>query len=410
MTFLLYLGQLTIISSFVAMIYCLGRHRLRGCGKRLLIAGMLSLMLLSASTAFPVYEWLTIPRLDVGQTRLPASANEGAGENETNLVFTGWRWPEFLLQVLGAAIAIRVVFFGVELVRLVRLTRRSSTISILELAACNQHLSRQLNELESDYSGGRIRFAVSNEIDKAATFGIWHQVILLPVDWGNWSPTKLAAVVTHELEHVRRFDCVFRIVTELITAIHFYHPIVRWLANQFRLEQEFAADQAVLNHLGAVEYETLLVQESLGIANYRQLLLAPSFSVNSKSILRSRIERIREHRQFPEQDGRRWYVGVLAALAFLLLVVCGIQVDASQSSQTLNVNSTSTLARVQDTAPTIKKSSIANATSNPDTQRIFDFSKMFTLNWNSRQLKDSVSEESETAMAVDKTYSFTIGD
>jgi hypothetical protein len=49
-------------------------------------------------------------------------------------------------------------------------------------------------------------------------------------------------VLAHELAHIRRGDYLAGLLARISVALHFYHPLVYWLANRLHLQQELAAD------------------------------------------------------------------------------------------------------------------------------------------------------------------------
>ena len=75
-----------------------------------------------------------------------------------------------------------------------------------------------------------------------AAAGWLRPVVLLPADWRDWDVTELRAALAHELAHVRRSDFLLGLLARLGLALHFYHPLLYWLAGRLRLQQELAAD------------------------------------------------------------------------------------------------------------------------------------------------------------------------
>src|SRR5262249_15293917 len=82
----------------------------------------------------------------------------------------------------------------------------------------------------------------SDEVTVPATAGWLRPLVLLPLDWRSWRESDLRAVLAHEVAHVSRSDYLAVVRARLGVALHFYHPLVRWLAGRLRLEQELAAD------------------------------------------------------------------------------------------------------------------------------------------------------------------------
>jgi beta-lactamase regulating signal transducer with metallopeptidase domain len=87
-----------------------------------------------------------------------------------------------------------------------------------------------------------IELRESEHLATAATVGWTKPVILLPPTWQSWSTDQQTAVLAHELAHVASGDFFACVLAQLGVALHFYHPLVHWLAARLRLEQELAAD------------------------------------------------------------------------------------------------------------------------------------------------------------------------
>ena len=86
-----------------------------------------------------------------------------------------------------------------------------------------------------------------------ATAGWLRAVVLLPADWRSWDAAERRAVLAHELAHVLRADYATALVARLALALHFYHPLARWLSARLRLQQELAADALAARLTGGAE-------------------------------------------------------------------------------------------------------------------------------------------------------------
>jgi hypothetical protein len=80
------------------------------------------------------------------------------------------------------------------------------------------------------------------ELATAATVGWRNPVLLLPRGWQAWTREQRQAVLAHELAHVARNDFLTGLLARVSLAVHFWHPLVRWLAWRFQLQRELAAD------------------------------------------------------------------------------------------------------------------------------------------------------------------------
>ncbi len=157
------------------------------------------------------------------------------------------------------------------------------------------------------------------------TLGLFRPVILLPTGRRAWSAEQRALILAHELAHVRRRDFLAGLVAELAACLCWFHPLVRWLADRLRLEQEYAADAWAASASGdSMNYVRCLARLALGLGQGRGSL-APAFWRRRPEILR-RIDMLRRnpHGQ-PARLGRgtAWAVTLLAAAACVAVAGVG---------------------------------------------------------------------------------------
>lgn len=76
--------------------------------------------------------------------------------------------------------------------------------------------------------------------------GIFRPGIFVPKGWDEMAAEKREMILAHEIAHHRRRDPLRRLCAELACAIHWYHPLVRWMAARFALQCEYACDADVL--------------------------------------------------------------------------------------------------------------------------------------------------------------------
>jgi len=96
---------------------------------------------------------------------------------------------------------------------------------------------------EAVNSAGR---ATSVRCATPISVGWWSPVLILPDGWQHWSSGHLAAVLTHEQEHLRRRDPLIQWFALLNRAILWFHPLAWWLARRLSTLAEEACDAAVL--------------------------------------------------------------------------------------------------------------------------------------------------------------------
>jgi hypothetical protein len=125
-----------------------------------------------------------------------------------------------------------------------RCRRRSLPIADASLLALADELRVAL--------GGRrpVELRESDEVGTAATVGWRCPAVLLAPDWPTWTDAERRGVLAHELSHACRHDYLTGLFARGCVALHFYHPLVRWLAGRLRLHQELAADAAAARCAG----------------------------------------------------------------------------------------------------------------------------------------------------------------
>src|SRR5207247_10805775 len=90
----------------------------------------------------------------------------------------------------------------------------------------------------------------SVDVGTAAMVGWRRPVILVADDWPAWAADELRAVLAHELAHVRRRDYPAALFASVCRTLHFYHPLVAWLAGRLRVHPELAADATAAGAVG----------------------------------------------------------------------------------------------------------------------------------------------------------------
>ncbi|MDP6445687.1 MAG: M56 family metallopeptidase [Pirellulaceae bacterium] len=91
------------------------------------------------------------------------------------------------------------------------------------------------------------RLIVSTRLASAAVIGCLRPVVLVPAAFvSGLPPAHLAAILAHELAHVRRFDFFANVLQILVETVFFYHPAIWWLCRQIRAEREHCCDDLVV--------------------------------------------------------------------------------------------------------------------------------------------------------------------
>jgi bla regulator protein blaR1 len=99
-----------------------------------------------------------------------------------------------------------------------------------------------------------IQAMTSPAFSEPGVLGIWRPVLLLPAGiTDRLTPAQLAAIVAHEVCHVRRRDNLTAAIHMGVEALFWFHPMVWWLGARLMEERERACDEEVLRRGAAPE-------------------------------------------------------------------------------------------------------------------------------------------------------------
>ena len=147
-------------------------------------------------------------------------------------------WPSPVLTVVLAGIVLRLGWLAVGLVRLRRLRTEGVPMDPADRAAV-------LN-----LAGAAADLRVVDGLPQPVTFGYRRPVVLLPGAIRGAAPAIRDAVVLHELIHVRRQDWLSVLAEEILRALFWFHPPLRWLIARIQQAREEIVDARVVSLTG----------------------------------------------------------------------------------------------------------------------------------------------------------------
>jgi beta-lactamase regulating signal transducer with metallopeptidase domain len=223
----------------------------------------------------------------------------------------------FAVWLIGVSIALLRAAMSSARLRRVRANARLTSLADLDCAA------RDCETLQS----GRVALGLSDEARSPALLGVFRPMIVLPADIADWtSPAERCAMLQHELAHAARRDHHVNLFQTIISAIFFFHPMVRYACRQLILEREMACDDRVIS-LGA---DTSAYAESIIKVAERSIspVGAPGGAhqlalFSAKQILERRIEMILNNERM-RVIAQQWKylilsAALIAAVAWLLV-------------------------------------------------------------------------------------------
>ena len=217
------------------------------------------------------------------------------------------------LWIGGACLALLPLMLGAIELRCIR--RQGTSFAMGHMV---------LNELVAGLGVKQpIAVAIHPDLTGPMTCGVNRPTIVFPADACHWSEADLRRAIRHELEHVRRADCLIDGIARLTCAVYWFHPLVWACWRRLRLEAERACDDAVLDSSDAIEYADQLVALASRVSNGRVALIAMA----AHRDLSRRVRALLDRSQRRGQAGRGRTAGLLAAGLALVAVIAPL--DAS---------------------------------------------------------------------------------
>lgn len=178
------------------------------------------------------------------------------------------------------------------------------------------------NQVKSELN---IRTNVNFYRSKAAisplTFGLIRQTVVIP--FSPYSSDELRLIFKHELTHVSRRDSVFKWITLILVATHWFNPFIYLFLYRFNAECELSCDERVTKSFCYEEcfaYGELILKSASRQKHYLQLY--PSMAVRNSS-LKTRLQQIINK----EKRNHNPFIGAAAlsiSIVTVLLMPCVI--------------------------------------------------------------------------------------
>lgn len=160
----------------------------------------------------------------------------------------------------------------------------------------------------------RLRLCLSSAASTPMLMGLLHPRLVLPDR--EYSPEMLGNIFLHELTHYRRGDLVPKWFAVLVTAFHWFNPLVHMARRELDRACEMSCDESLLRHMNLQDRrsygETLLSLAAAGSLPRR--LVATSFATEKRN-LRERLEQIMKYKPMSRAG--------LALLLTATLLLCG---------------------------------------------------------------------------------------
>jgi beta-lactamase regulating signal transducer with metallopeptidase domain len=323
------------------------RQRSAAAQHRVWTLGMVGLLVIPLVTlAGPVWTWRIIPAQSELQPHArslgprpertidtPTQARSGRGpklQEITTPNLTGEQpliptsppinWPR-AVTLLWAAVALALITrFALRHVVLLRLLSRcrdcsaTTAQSALHAAAARLGVTQPLRLLES------------NETISPLTAGTFRPVVVLPADAQHWPAEKAAAVLLHELAHIKRCDVLTQLLASVACALNWFNPLAWFGLAQMRRLRELACDDLVLTSgQRASDYAAVLLEVA---RRYRHPQFAGAVNMARQANVDHRITAILDAARNRVPLSRRAARGLAVAMIVVVVGVGTMRVES----------------------------------------------------------------------------------
>lgn len=240
-----------------------------------------------------------LPKVEVSGNVVPGLPDAGLGW----LAWLGWVW------------AAGVVVFSLRLV--------------VALAQLTIWRKRSLAVEDVDFANHRPEIRVLDGLACPVAAGVLRPLVLVPPSWHEWPPDLRQTVVAHEAAHHERRDPLWRAVAAVTCALHWWNPLVWWMAARLADQCEYACDERVVRGGKAARG---YAQDLLAVASECRAP-ATALAMASHGGLEARVRRMLA----PPTGDSRWWIACFAVLA-TFCAVCLAVIDRVPQAQVPGVD------------------------------------------------------------------------
>lgn len=235
-------------------------------------------------------------------------------------------WPLLLGVVFLTGLAAALIKLGLGLFAVRQLRADSTAIDDGDLRCVADEICQRLDCRK------KVEIRQSHRLRSPATIGWRRPLVLLPACWRTWTAEERRVVLAHEIAHVGRGDYCAGLLAQLSLALHFYHPLVHWLARRLRLEQELAADALGAEAAGGRQAYLMTLAQMALKQDDRAIAWAARPFLPSRGAFLRRIEMLRNPRQFrPAAISRGRQFAIITTVGAIGLLSAGLRGPEGES-------------------------------------------------------------------------------
>ncbi len=182
--------------------------------------------------------------------------------DKPELAVLGTTWTErtrslapYLLVAYAIGVCLMLARFALSLIGSSRLRQKLQPItdSNLLIIIAEQALRLGLKRVPI--------VALCQRVSVPVVVGIVKPIILLPPSLlCGLDPSQLAAILSHEMAHIRRYDLIVNLLQRIVEALLFFHPVTWWISRSMSIERESCCDDVAAACTGRLSYASALLQ------------------------------------------------------------------------------------------------------------------------------------------------------
>ncbi|MGK6354815.1 M56 family metallopeptidase [Sphingomonas sp. DT-207] len=293
-------------SALIAGVTLLANRAMRGrpAGERVFLLRVSIAMLLAlpaAAALLPALDLAVLPPLASPPPDGPVPASAAVLPVSAPAVHADLDAAVFAVALYFAGTAALLLHLGAGIVTLARWTRRGTPVADPKWQAALHDAALGLRR--------PVQLLESRDVATPLSWGGSSAWILIDPD-SLARREQAAAVLAHEMAHVRRLDWPMLVVARIAVALFWCNPLVWLVARTLVRESEIAADEAAVLRVARLDYAQALLAFAKAPAGHR----AATGMALWPSALKERIARIVEAKAHPRRN--RMLLGAM--------LVCGV--------------------------------------------------------------------------------------
>lgn len=229
------------------------------------------------------------------------------------------------LNALRAAVSIDVLFWlavvysVIVLAMLYYLIIGLISIQVItqKAAMCSDEMADYLQNLCYEMGINKtVSMKLSSQIQSPQVWGVWHPVILMPMEQASWSIEKTHYVLIHELGHVVRYDWLTTLLVRVVSAVFWFNPLLWMVSRQLFQRAEIACDDYVHQQQKKhTHYASILLEAARQEQSWQQ----DALGIGSGSAVYQRIAAVLDEKRerYAMADDKKGYWFVLSTFVLL---------------------------------------------------------------------------------------------